>query len=259
MVSSEYKALLLALVFTVGFSVQAENADSCQQRSVIVNPRQEGKLVSGLQASSFRGSLQGRSVKVLSAKVNTEAPRIVLLLDLSGSVNRNNHKLDTEQFLAENIVTTSFIPHLALVLFSDRLLDSVGFDHAPKAIEQRLANLKDGQGPTALFDSLAYSAGIFHTREPGDAIYVITDGGENHSSSHAKDVEKELLSKGIRLFVFLVSAIKPPLVSEEEQQGYSDLQRLAEVTGGSIVNAEYNPYEKERRELEARCNAATTR
>lgn len=116
---------------------------------------------------------------------------------------------------------------------------------------RRLANLKDGHGRTALFDSLIYSAGLFQNRESGDAIYVITDGGDSLNGLHEKDAERELLSKGIRLFSFLVSAAKPPLMTEEERQGYSDLQRLGEVTGGTMLNVEYDPYEKERRELEA--------
>jgi hypothetical protein len=250
MASSGHRALLLALLLTVVFSAKAEYADSCQQRSVVVNPRKEGKLVTGLQTSSFHGSLRGQSVKVLAARANTQPPRVVLLLDLSGSINRSNHKLDRAQFLAEDFMATSLIPRIALVLFSDRILATVGFDHPPKAIQQRLANLKDGQGRTALFDSLMYSAGLFQTPESGDAIYVITDGVDSQDGPHEKDVKQELLSKGIRLLCFVVSTAQLPLITEiERQNGYLGLQRLAEATGGSVLNAEYDPYENGRMEL----------
>jgi von Willebrand factor type A domain len=253
MLSFGHKASLLPVLLIVVFSAQAQDPDSCQKRSVVVNVRdQESRLVSGLQPASFRGSLRGQPVRVLSDEVNTEPPRIVLLIDLSGSVNRSNHKLQTTQFLSENFVATSFVPRVALVLFSDRTPDVVGFEHGPKEILQKLANLNDGWGRTALFDSLMYAAGLFQTHEPGDAIYAITDGADNQSKFREKDVQQELLSKGIRLFSFVVSTAQPPLITEiERQNGYLDVQRLAEVTGGSIVNAEYNPYENEHRELEA--------
>ena len=251
--SLAYKASLAAFLLAVVFSAKAQNPDSCLQRSIVVNVRdQQGKLVSGLQPTSFQGVLRGQPVKVLSVGVNTEPPRIVLLVDRSGSVNRSNHKLQTTQFLAENFMTTSRAPRVALALFSEQVPDVIGFDHAPNAILQRLTNLGDGHGGTAILDSLMYSARIFQTHEPGDAIYVITDAGDNKSRFQKKDVELELLSKGIRLFVFVVSTAQAPLMTEiERQQGYDELQHLTEATGGSIVNAEYDPYEKESRELEA--------
>jgi von Willebrand factor type A domain len=252
MLSSRYWTLALAFLFTVVLATKAEDTGTCQQRTVVVNPRKGGHLIPGLQPSSFRASVRGQFVKVLAVRANTQPPRVVLLVDLSGSVNRSNHELDRAQFLAEHFMATSFIPRVALVLFSDSILDTVGFDHPPKAIQQTLANLKDGRGSTALFDSLIYSAGLFRTRESGDAIYVITDGGDSHDGAHERDVERELLTKGIRLFCFVVSTAPPPLITEvERQKGYFDLQRLTEATGGSILNAGYDPYENESRELEA--------
>jgi hypothetical protein len=149
-------------------------------------------------------------------------------------------------------MATSAMPRVALVLFSDRILDVFGFDHAPTEILQRLKNLNDGWGRTALFDSLMYSAGLFQSQQSGDAIYVITDGVDNQSKFGERDVEQELLSKGIRLFCFMVSTAQPPLLTEmERQHGYFNLKRLVDVTGGLLVNEEYNPYENERKELEA--------
>jgi hypothetical protein len=252
MLSCEYRAAIVTMIFAVIFSAQAQILGDCQRRSVVVNPRKDGKLVAGLQSSSFRGSLPGEPVKILAARPNTRPPRVVVLLDLSGSMNRSNHKLDTAQFLAEDIIAASLTPRVALVLFSDRPLDVVGFDHAAKAIQQKLANLGDGQGSTALFSSLMYSAGLFQSPESGDTIYAITDGGDSGSGLREKDVEQKFLSQGIRLFSFVVSSSRPPLITEmERQHGYSDLRRLAEVSGGSILNAEYDPYEHKSGELEA--------
>jgi hypothetical protein len=122
-----------------------------------------------------------------------------------------------------------------LVLFSDRIIDSLGFDRSPNEILQRIAGLHQGKGQTALLDSLAYSIGLFPAPEPGDAIYLISDGGDNHSKLHEKDLERELLSRGIRLFSFMLS--EGYFLTEDERAGVADVRRLAQATGGSIVSA----------------------
>jgi hypothetical protein len=240
--------LLFALLMFARSSTRAQNVAACQQRSIVNVSDQQGKLVPGLQPRSFQGSLRGQSVRILSATVQSELPRVVLLLDISGSVNRENHNLELAQFAAGNFVATSAIPHVALVLFSDSIRDELGFETEPKNLLLKLANLNDGRGRTALFDSLMYSAGLFDTPKAGDTVYLITDGFDNHSKSHSDDVAREFLSRGIRLFCFI---LWPTHQDDGAERSIYVLQHLTEVTGGSVTNARHDDSSKGREWLKA--------
>jgi hypothetical protein len=250
MFSLRNRTSLLAILFVFPYSAQAQNADNCSQRSIIVNVRdQKGQLVVWLQPASFQASLSGHQVKVVSDRVLTTSPRIVLLVDISGSINSSNHSLAVTKFLAEEFVAASTTSRIALVLFSDHIVDTLDFDRKPSDMLQRLAGVTDGDGKTALLDSLAYSGNLFHTREPGDAIYVITDAVDNRSKLHEKDVEHELLSRGIRLFSFVLS--DPSFVTIEEEASFADFKNLTEGTGGSSMNPSLDQSARESQQLDA--------
>jgi len=226
--------MLFALFVFAGLPATAQNPAACQHRPIVNVSDRQGMLVPGLQPASFQGSLRGQPVRILSARAQSELPRVVLLLDISGSVNGENHNLELAQFAAGNFVATSGITHVALVLFSDGIRDRLEFDAAPKNVLQKLANLNDGQGRTALFDSLMYSAGLFDTPKAGDAVYLISDGIDNHSKARSKEVERELLSRGIRLFCFILWPTRHG--EDEAERSIYVLQHLTEVTGGLITN-----------------------
>jgi von Willebrand factor type A domain len=250
MFSFRNKTSVLAILFVFPYSAQAQNADNCSQRSIIVNVRdQKGKLVAWLQPTSFQASFRGHQVKVVSDRVLTTSPRIVLLVDISESINSSNHSLAVTKFLAENFVAGSTTSRIALVLFSDHIVDTLDFDRKPSEMFQRLASVTDGDGKTALLDSLAYSAKLFHTREPGDTIYVITDAVDNRSKLHERDIEHELLSRGIRLFSFVFS--DPSFVTVEEGASVADFKKLTEETGGSSMNPSLDQSARESQQMDA--------
>jgi hypothetical protein len=75
----------VVVVFLWPCGSQAQDALDCQHRSLVINVRnQEGNLVPGLEPTAFQASLRGQPVKIVSARVNADQPRIVLLLDVSG-------------------------------------------------------------------------------------------------------------------------------------------------------------------------------
>jgi hypothetical protein len=237
--------LLCALCAFGQFPAVAQK--TCQLTSIVNVRDPQGKLVPGLHPASFQATLRGQPVKILSATLQSQ-PRVVLLLDVSGSINRDNHNFALARFAAGNFVTTSAVPHVALVLFSNRILATLRFDAQPKEMLQKLADLNDGQGYTAAFDSLMYSASLFDAPRPGDAVYFISDGGDNRSKFRSKDVEKHFQSEDIRLFSFILWQGGQ---SVEEQAGLYDLKHLAEVTGGSIANVKRDESAKGREWLKA--------
>jgi hypothetical protein len=248
--------LFLLFLFTpVVLFAQAQSPDTCLQETVVVNARdKQGKFIDGLQRASFRALLSNQPVKIQSSTVGTKPPRIVVLLDTSGSMNRANRNLQKAQFLAGNLVASKATPHVALVLFSGRIIDSLGFDRSQNEILHRIASLGDGQGPTALYDSLAYSMSLFPEPETGDAIYLISDGGDNHSKLHENDAGRKLLERGIRLFSFILGDRQ--FITTEGQNGIEDITHLSEVTGGSVVSAWQDQSVKESERLNAQLTHA---
>src|SRR5579864_7581054 len=117
--------LLFALFVFARLPATAQNIAACQQRLIVNVSDQHGMPVLGLQPASFQGSLRGQPVRIISARPQSELPRPVLLLDVSGSVNRESHSFELAQFAAGNFAATSGIPHLALVLFSDGIRDKL--------------------------------------------------------------------------------------------------------------------------------------
>ncbi len=230
------KAALLTVLLVPLCSAQAQNKDSCLQARVAINVRdREGRFVDGLQPKSFRAVLRGQSVQILSSIVQTTPVRALLLLDVSASMNWSSLDLEVARSLAVNLTSASATPHVALVLFSDHIVDTLGFDRPPNEILQKIAGLTSRKDRTTLFDSVAYAADLFHAPQLGDAIYLISDGGDNHSKHQEKDVEHILLARGIRLFSLILS--NRYFMTKEETGGADDLAHLTEMTGGSTVRA----------------------
>ena len=229
-------AVLAAILCGTYSSMQAQEGQGCAFGRLIVNVRDgEGKLILGLRPTSFQATLDRDPMKVLSDRVRAASPRVILLLDLSGSINRSNHNLEIARYVAGHFLVNGNGLRIALVTFSSHIIETYDFVHSLRDMEQMLLHLEEGKGPTALYDSLIYTGGLFQKRELGDAIYVITDGGDNHSKSQWKDVQSELLKKGIRLFWF-------PLYdryfrAEGEEQSKEELQHLVDATGGWTIKA----------------------
>lgn len=124
---------------------------------------------------------------------------------------------------------------VALVLFSDHIIDTIGFDQLTSEIVERLAKMENGKGRTAILDSLTYSIKLLQPAEVGDVIYIISDGGENASKAHRSEVENKLLAQGIRLFAFIVQP-KAPFATPEEAAEPSLLSELAQSSGGAVID-----------------------
>jgi hypothetical protein len=86
------------------------------------------------------------------------------------------------------------------------------------------------KGRTAMYAAIEAAEKQLEPTQPGDAIYIITDAGENASKVRGSDVEKSLVAAGIRLFAFLLVSSGPR--TEEETEGTNELQLLVVSSGG---------------------------
>jgi hypothetical protein len=241
---------VVLLLIGTNLLLPAQQVPDCLKRTLVVNVRDRaGKLVGDLNPSSFRASLNGQQIGISSAKVRTGAWRLVLLVDASGSVNKKNHGLDIARLIAGNVLLKAPAQlQPALVIFSDHILDTVDFSHPPSEIVLRLARLEEGRGRTALLDALLYSAKLLGPNMLGDAVYLISDGGENSSQTHVRDVKREFLGRGIRIFAFKLPGERY-FRTQEERLGPTLLQDLARTTGGAIVEFDDTPAARDRDRL----------
>jgi VWA domain-containing protein len=236
MLNLRIDVLLLAATSVLCPSMAAQSTDSCPLPHILVNVvDKQGKIVLGLPPESFQLSAGDGAVTVKSAQGGT-GHRVVLLVDVSGSISKSEHTWQLARVLAGNLLVAGpSSARVALVLFSDHIIDTIGFDQLTSEIVERLAKMENGKGRTAILDSIDYSIKLLQPAEVGDVIYIISDGGENASKVHRSDIETKLLGQGIRLFAFILQP-KTPFVTPEEATGPTLLLELTRLTGGAIVD-----------------------
>lgn len=202
----------------------------------------DGKPVSGLRAGDFAGWLGGNPVLVLSARTDN-SPRIVLLLDASGSMAPNEVSKPALA-VARDLVERLPPEHpVSFFVFAAEVEKMVDFTLEREPVLQQIDALQSGSkvlrmgfGATSLWDTVTEALASLGTPHVGDAIYAITDGGDNRSHVYLANLEKALVSAGVRFF-----AILPPpphrRLSPEEDRGPENLFELAQTTGGLLLRS----------------------
>jgi von Willebrand factor type A domain len=192
--------------------------------------------VKNLTASNFQVRLKGHQLPVLDAAYNAAPRRIVVLLDMSGSMSEGSENKKwpiAREALDELLTETPAAVQLALVTFSSHVHDVFDFKQGRSSLGDWLkrgsSQRRDIKGTTALFDAVAAAAKMLEPARSGDAIYAITDAGDNSSHATRSDIENLLLRSGVRLFLFLFS--EPSPLTEE---GMTSAVALARETGGFV-------------------------
>jgi len=161
------------------------------------------------------------------------------MVDTSGSMEASEQKRGWGVALPAAAYAVDAVPasaSVALATFSDKLQQESSDFENPKIVGGRVLDLKSRQpqGMTRLFDSIHQVLVDFTELRSGDAIYVVTDGGDNKSRISQVKLIQELIVRGIRVFVFLVQRPNEPQTVEERSGAYQ-MEDLAEFTGGDVV------------------------
>lgn len=199
-----------------------------------------GQPVRDLTRDNFQVKVNGHRATQLEATYSLAPRRIVVLLDMSGSMaGDGDHKKwmiaieAVEDLLADTPVNAS----LALVTFSDHVHDIFDFTQSRTSMARWLREGANRQGDsrihgtTAIFDALLAATKIFNAPHSGDAIYLISDGGDNSSHTRSKEIRELLLRSEIRLFVFL---FVDPVPFENVRLGTEAIKEIARTTGGFV-------------------------
>jgi len=210
-------------------------SDSCRTRTVPVNVLTEkGEIVSEIRPESFRASFDHKPVRILSVIPNQMPTRLMIMLDASGSMTHGFRRyVGVAVALVESMPPESLI---GLVVFSEKIKEIVPLTNDREKLNDELTRLQGGdhapRGHTALWDALlAVASSQFEIPQNGDAIYAITDGQDNSSKMTVSNLERVLLQKQLRLFLFIY--MDPKTAPMELQMEFaSDIRELAVKTGG---------------------------
>ena len=232
------------LFFLVAFPLlaAAQQNSACEERTLPVNAvDSHGQQVLGLTSEQFRADFQGQTVKVLSAKFESGPQRILLLVDVSGSMWFDVQQRELIKLVANDIVSSGPPQaQLALATFSSKFETIVKFGQGREVVREAILALNPviktssmplSSAETAMNDAVLAAANMFGTPQPGDVVYAITDGLDNGSKTSTGKVLQYLEQRKIRLFASVIHNGR--FMDLSSGSGGSELLgKAAKATGG---------------------------
>jgi von Willebrand factor type A domain len=265
---------VVALGVVLSASLAGTNAQEtgCAIRTLPIAVRDAlGNPIRGLAPSDFEAKIHGKSAPIVSFEPDLRLHRLVILLDTSGSMGGGDvpsHRWNLAVTLALHAAQSAGPrTQLALLLFGEQVKELDDFSKGNAAIIARLTQIATDKtfvktnvkGRTALYDSLAKAFNLLDHPTSADALYVITDGGDNHSRLRPDGIQRLLEPSMVRLFVTL---LLPDLgyrnLTPEEMSGPEDLSTLVKESGGTMLLSSTNQDSKNWYSLVSRDKNATT-
>ncbi len=168
-----------------------------------------GRAIAGLERKDFSVS-EGEATREVVAVEPARTPfNLVLLLDVSGSVEE---RLDFVRKSALAFVNTvGAQDKVAIISFRDDIQLISDFTTDRALLAQRIKDIEAGGG-TALYDALAYT--LVHTLKPlrdqRTAVVVISDGDDNRSFIPFPDILETIVETGAVIYpLYIPSALIP--------------------------------------------------
>ena len=194
------------------------------------------RFVLGLQKKDFRLFDNGAEQPIAHFSGEDIPLSIGLAFDTSGSME---YKLRTSRDAA-----TVFLKVLNpddeafLVEFNEKAELSVGFTGKTEEIRGALQSVQPA-GLTALLDAVKFSLSeMKKAKNPRKAIVIVSDGGDNHSTYTAAQIETLVRQADVEIYAMGVfDPIFSLALTPEEISGPKLLSEIATQTGGRAVAA----------------------
>ena len=209
----------------------------CLERTIAVSVSGgDGASVTSMDSVALQAS---NAVTIRSIKPADRLPRVVVLIDTSRSMESSEPAaaVIAERFVSKLPAETE----IGLAFFDSNYHPMASLNKDRSKLTFLLEALKNRQyyaeGLTALWSSVGEAAKMFGTPSLGDTIYVISDGGDNRSRTHMRDVLEALTDSGIRLFAAVLAAGPIGIRSRtsEELNGPGILKDAVHATGGALL------------------------
>jgi hypothetical protein len=246
-------AAMLALAALPGRVFAQEK--SCDHHSVFVNVEDEkGQPVAGLTAANFHATV-GKQVLAVTLAEPAPPRRIVILLDHSGSMY-DDFLYYTSRFTITTLVKRAS-PDIEFAFatysndFQIRMELTSNHDKLIETAKQILSDKSTVWGPSAMLDASERGLEMFTPARNGDAVLLVTDGGENKSQTNWADVERRFTGSDARLSAIVVTRVSMAGYSEDAaRKEIGAVRKMIDAVGGEMfwLGANYSinrPHEKD--------------
>jgi VWFA-related protein len=203
-----------------------------------------GRAIGGMRESDFTVWENGVERRVTNVSPANEPFNLVLLLDVSGSVEE---RMDFIRKAARDFLrTTSPQDRISIISFRDDIQVISDFSTDRGMLSRKLDEI-DAGGGTALYDALGYvlSEPLRKLRGERTAIVVMSDGDDNKSFLPFPAILEALLESGALVYPLYVpsglipesSVPKPEITIDPLRTRYLTLTTRAEDEGRKLATA----------------------
>lgn len=213
----------------------------CAERTFIASVFDHGILPAGLTTENFQINYGGKNLTPKFVSYSEGPRRVMLLLDMSGSMKSaqgNATKWRVAREAASDLLR-ALMPgsKAALITFSTTVQTQAPLSANPSPIDDWLNSGKAMKadvvkGRTALYDAIESALNQMRPFEPGDAIYIVTDGGENASATRRSKLQEAVRESGVRLFTLMLPTDR--YASPIEFADRENLTALSNESGGFV-------------------------
>jgi VWA domain-containing protein len=202
----------------------------------------DGHVMTTLTSADFIVESRGAPMSVVAWNNDARQHRVVILLDVSGSMRGVGPRLwPVVMALARHASHAGGENNqLALVLFSDHLLETVGFSQGRVAVQHRLEEvtgdtafpLSGKANDSRIYDVLKEGSRLLRNATSADSFLVITDGIDEGSESKPDEILNLLSNSMIRVFAILVDPFPGKEWSHRPQ--VFAFEKLVQDSGGKM-------------------------
>ena len=228
-------------------AMQADSAGETVKEAVVRVTDMYNRSVADLKSSDFTVAENGAPREIVSVRPHTAPVNLVLLLDVSGSVD--NYVNFIRKAARAFIDTARDEDRISLILFNDDVKVLSGFSTNKPQLSESLDTF-DAGGATGYYDAVAFT--LADTLRPlkGErtAIVVLTDGDDNRSFLSFESLIGAIEESGALVYpLYVPSALIAASESNDPDKGIDPLrtrymtlsaraegegERLAKVSGG---------------------------
>jgi len=231
-------ALLPAPFLTASALSQAQKTD-CMDRTFVANVADHRIVPNDLTQDNFQVRYHGHVLSPRHVAYSEGPRRVIVLLDVSGSMR--SPQGDVGKWKVARQAAWALVGALlpgskaGLITFSTTVKTRAPLSSSREPIahwlnDEKALNAEVLNGRTALYDAIQSAVDQLRPSEPGDSIYLITDGGDNSSNIKQSKVRMALRDSGVRLFALLLPEYR--YTSRLQFADPQNLSRLSEDSGG---------------------------
>ncbi len=208
-----------------------------------------GRAIGGLKAADFSVYEEDAERKITSVSPSSEPFNLVLLLDVSGSVEE---RIDFIRKTARDFLNTvSPQDRISIISFRDDIQIISDFSTDRRRLSQKLDELEAG-GATALFDAVGYVLAdtLKPLRGERTAIVIISDGDDNKSFVPFPALLEATIESGALIYPLYIpsglipesSVPKPAITVDPLRTRYLTITTRADEEGRKLATASGGAY-----------------